>query len=84
MPASSSLIAIPTIAAVLAAALAGCANAPEPSAAAMARKQHALAVARAAEYCRGKGLGMRANPSDAPTRPGPAAADFQFRCVKQR
>ena len=64
-------------------ALPGCATSPEPtSPAAMARKQHALAVARAAEFCRQKGLTMRSGAGDAPTRPGQAASDFQFRCVK--
>ena len=64
-------------------ALVGCESAPEPaSPAAMARKQHALAVARASEYCRQKGLAMRSGSADAPTRPGQVATDFQFRCVK--
>ena len=81
MPLSSPSLAFRALAAAV--ALTGCASAPEPtSAATMARKQHALAVARAAEYCRQKGLAMRSGPADAPTRPGQVATDFQFRCVK--
>ena len=88
MTACSSSIARPAlVAAVVAglAGLAGCAG-PEPalSPAAAARKQHALAVAHAAEYCRQKGLAMRASPADEPTRPGQASSDFPFRCVKAR
>ena len=81
MPASSSTI-VPALGAALSAVLAGCAAGPD--AAPSARQQHARSVARAAEYCRSKGLAMRAGASDQPTRPGQAASDFQFRCVKTR
>jgi hypothetical protein len=85
MPAWPSLIAGRTLAAVCVASGAGCASAPPPTAAAVARQQHALAVARAAEYCRSKGLEMRTGATaDAPARAAPAAADFPFRCVKAR
>ena len=60
-------------------ALAGCAS-PSPSAA--TREQHAKAVVRASEYCRKKGLVMRASNADTPTRPGKAQPALQFRCVK--
>jgi len=84
MPASSSLIAGRTVAAVCVASLGGCASAPAPTAAAVARQQHALAVARAAEFCRSKGMEMRPGGPDAPARAAPGAADFPFRCVKAR
>lgn len=84
MPVSTLLLAC--LAAAFAIGLAGCAGAPEsPSTpAALARKQHALSVARAAEYCREKGLEMRPGGADTPTRPGQLVSDFQFRCVKAR
>ena len=73
------------VAAALLAACAGCAiGSDPPTGAARARQQHALAVARAAEYCRGKGLVMRTNPADVPTASGQVASDVQFRCVKAR
>ena len=83
MTACSSSIARSALVAAVVASLCACAG-PEPalSPAAAARKHHALAVARAAEYCRQKGLAMRATPTEEPTRPGQAASDFPFRCVK--
>ena len=89
MIACSSSIARPalavTVVAAVVAGLSGCVGGPEPStASAAARKQHALAVARAAEYCRQRGLAMRAGPADEPTHPGQASSDFPFRCVKTR
>jgi hypothetical protein len=73
------------VAAALLAARAGCASGPAPpTGAALARQQHALAVARAAEYCRSRGLVMRTRPSDAPTRAGQVASDLHFRCVQDR
>ena len=85
MAAWLSLSAGAAVAVVLLVAFAGCASGPAPpTGAALARQQHALAVARAAEYCRSKGLVMRTRPADAPTRAGQVASDLHFHCVKDR
>ena len=65
-------------------ALAGCAT-PSPSSPAAAKEQQrAKAMARASEYCRKRGLVMRAGNADAPARPGQAQPELQFHCVKAR
>jgi hypothetical protein len=84
MTACSSSIARLAVAATVVAGVSGCAASEPSTAAAAARRQHALAVAHAADYCRQKGMAMRASPADAPTHPGQASSDFQFRCVKAR
>jgi hypothetical protein len=67
---------------LLVALTAGCATSAPPAA---TKEQRAKTLARAQEYCRKKGLVMRAGPADAtPTRPGQAQPELQFRCVKTK
>jgi putative hemolysin len=63
-------------------ALAGCASSSSPVG--TKEQQHAKAVARASEYCRKQGLVMRASGAAAPSRPGQAQPELQFRCVKAK
>ena len=57
-------------------------GAASPSAPTSKEQQRAKAVARATEYCKKKGLVMRASNAEAPTRPGQAPSELQFHCVK--
>lgn len=63
----------------LAVALAGCASSPTAK-----EQQRAKAVAQATEYCKKKGLVMRASNAATPTRSGQAPPELQFHCVKAK